>query len=139
MKIFLVCLGIVFLLFLLFAINQKVVYIPHQEEVKRPEPKPIQPKEDDPWTELERLKAERLKGYMTASESKRWLSNNGYQAQKKADGGYIIERDYYDPSTRRRDTSSYELGGRGTVEFGNVTMTIDDEGALRVKVSGTQQ
>ena len=76
---------------------------------------------------------------MTASESERWLSNNHYQVQKKADGnGYIITRNYYDPSTGSSDTRRYGLGDRALIAIGNFSMTTDDKGDLRVKVSGTQ-
>ena len=113
---------------------------------RQSEPEPVRTTEDDLakieedyQKKLDEIEKKRLIGYMTASESERWLINNHYQVQKKADGdGYIITRNYYDPSTQHRDESRYVIGGRGTVGLENVTMTIDDKGHLRVKVSGTQ-
>ena len=77
---------------------------------------------------------------MTAAEARIWLEKNHYQVQKRADGnGYIITRNYHDPSTGSHDKSLYILADRATLGIGNVLMTIDDKGILRVKVSGTQQ
>lgn len=113
---------------------------------QQPKPEPAQAKEDDLakieedyQKKLDEIEKKRLAGYMTASESERWLSNSHYQVQKKADGdGYIITRNYYDPSTQHREKSRHVISGRSTVASGTVTMTIDNKGNLRVKVSGTQ-
>ena len=129
------------------AMNLFLISLGCDGQQQQPKPKPVQTKEDDLakiqddyQKKLDEIEKERLEGYMTASESERWLSNNHYQVQKKADGnGYIITRNYYDPSTRSSDTSRYELADRAMIVLGNFFMTIDDKGDLRVKVSGTQR
>lgn len=83
---------------------------------------------------------EPLEGYMTAAESKRWLENNHYQVQKEADGnGYIITRDYYNPSTGSSDNAHLVIGDSSPVEVRKVLMTTDKNGEIRVKVTGTQE
>ena len=121
------------------AMNLFLISLGCDGQQQQPNPKPVQTKEDDLAKKLDEIGKERLEGYMTASESERWLSNNHYQVQKKADGnGYIITRNYYDPSTGSSDTRRYGLGDRALIAVGNFSMTTDDKGDLRVKVSGTQ-
>ena len=94
-----------------------------------PPPSPPPPLPSDPYD-----------GFMTAEESEKWLRNNHYQVRKKADGnGYIITRNYYDPDTKTRDNSRYDLSDRAMVGFSGVLITIDEQGRLRVSASGTQQ
>ncbi len=81
------------------------------------------------------LEAEKLKDFLSPAESRRWLQNNHYQVEKKADGsGYIITRDYYDASTESRDNSRYDLGNSGLLVLGNVALTTDKNGELRVAI-----
>ena len=121
------------------------------EQQQSPKPKlktqtTTQTTEEDLWKKLEE---DRLKGYMTAGESRIWLAKNHYQVQKKTDGnGYIITCNYYDPGppSTRYDTRT-EISGRGTTSRGTTSIsgptsalvTIDAQGQLRVAPSATQQ
>ena len=74
-----------------------------QPPKQQPVREDLKPKEDDMATILEdyqrRLKAierKRLEGFMTASESKRWLSDNRFQVQKNVQSNkYIITSNHY--------------------------------------------
>lgn len=81
-------------------------------------------------------------GFMTAEESEKWLRNNHYQVQKKADGnGYII--------TRNITREGFNYKGSWTVSNSSIIIpgqpiphgyvNIDKTGRLRVKVTDTQQ
>ena len=75
---------------------------------------------------------EPLEGYMTPAESKNWLESNHYQVQKQADGnGYII--------TGSSDNSRLVIGDDSIVEVRRVLMTTDENGEIRVKVTGAQE
>ena len=70
------------------------------------------------------------RGYLTASESLRWLKDNGCEVQESSDGiGYIITRDSYDSL----DLYIEVMSTSGT-RVGNVALTLDEKGDLRVKV-----
>ena len=50
-----------------------------------------------PYNSYERDVEGKWEGYLTASESLRWLRDNGCEVQKNSDGiGYTITRDTYD-------------------------------------------
>ena len=86
--------------------------------------------EKEPLEALE--EKEPLEGYMTPAESKNWLESNHYQVQKQADGnGYII--------TGSSDNSRLVIGDGRIVEVRKVLMTTDENGKIRVKVTGAQQ
>ena len=75
------------------------------------------------------------KGYLTASESLRWLKDNGCEVQKNSDGiGYTITRDNYNPITGVRDGLHVRVTSTGLLVVGDVALTLDNKGDLRVKV-----
>ena len=90
---------------------------------------------------------EPLEGYMTPAESKRWLANNQYQVQKQADGnGYIITRSsdnsrfvISNGSITKAFMTTEKNGDGSTVEIKTVLLTTDENGEIRVKVTGDQQ
>ena len=81
---------------------------------------PFRP-EGNPWKE-----------YMTVSESEQWLKKNHYQVQKQADGAYLISAKYRD-SNRNLIDINYRIGVGSVTSVFTATMTIDEEGNLRVK------
>jgi hypothetical protein len=127
-----------FLIICFLAMGSFLISIGCSKGQQQPEPKSVQQQTLDMRTSADPEK-EPLEGYMTPAESKRWLENNHYQVQKEADGnGYIITRDYYDPSTGSSDNSRLVIGDGGTVEVRKVLMTTDKNGEIRVKVTGAQ-
>lgn len=94
-------------------------------------PAKMQERLERAWEEVkekakEEARAEQLKGALSPAESRRWLQNNRYQVEKKADSsGYIITT----PGNR-----SIHLGNSGRLESGNVALTTDKNGEIRVKI-----
>ena len=112
-----------------------------QSQEQQPKPKPVQTKEedigkiiDDYQNKLGDIEKKRLESYMTASESEIWLKNNHYQVQPDRSGYIRITRNYYDPSTGSTDNSRYSLAKGGTIGVGSVSMTVDGEGNVRVRI-----
>lgn len=81
-------------------------------------------------------------GFITAEESEKWLRNNHFQVQKKADGGgYIITRNITREGFNDKRSWTVPSGSRivpGVSIPGGIA-NIDNMGKLRVKSSRPQQ